>query len=59
MRLLLIEELVAPFEDVDLGVEEFGIVLHVETAVDLSQSLVHCRTPLLAELTVKHDHLVH
>jgi hypothetical protein len=54
-----VELLVATLENVYLGVEELRVTVQVEPPVQLSQGLIHCGAPLLAELTMKNHNRLH
>lgn len=51
-----LEFFVAAFEEVDFGVEDLGVVVHMEVPVDLSQGSVHFRASVLAKLAVEDDY---
>ena len=52
-----VEGLVAPLQDVQVGVGEEGEVFHVQVPVCVSQSARHVWPPVRAELAVEHEHL--
>lgn len=55
---MLMEVFITAFKNVDLWIDELRIVFHVESSVNVSESPVHSRTSLLAELAMKDNYFV-